>query len=46
MNQSVAKEHKRTFDYDFYRSVYNISCFIRELDGFFTYLLGMTCPHD
>ena len=34
------KKHKRTFDYDFYRSVYNISCFIRELDGFFTYLLG------
>lgn len=34
------KKHKRTFDYDFYRSGYNISCFIRELDGFFTYLLG------
>ena len=26
------KKHKRTFDYDFYRPVYNISCFIRELD--------------
>lgn len=34
------KKHKQTFDYDFYRSGYNISCFIRELDGFFTYLLG------
>ncbi|MDY6140326.1 MAG: hypothetical protein SPI79_18315 [Escherichia coli] len=34
------KKHKRTFDYDFYRSGYNISCYIRELDGFFTYLLG------
>lgn len=34
------KKHKQTFDYNFYRSGYNISCFIRELDGFFTYLLG------
>ncbi|HBQ9217256.1 MULTISPECIES: integrase [Enterobacteriaceae] len=34
------KKHKQTFDYDFYRSGYNISYFIRELDGFFTYLLG------
>lgn len=34
------KKHKQTFDYAFYRAGYNISCFIRELDGFFTYLLG------
>ena len=34
------KKHIRTFDYDFYRSGYNISCFITQLDGFFTYLLG------
>lgn len=34
------KKHKQNFDYDFYRAGYNISCFIRELDDFFTYLLG------
>ncbi|MDH5923671.1 site-specific integrase [Vibrio splendidus] len=34
------KKYKRTFDYDFYFSNYNISIFIHELDGFFYYLLG------
>ncbi|PSV86559.1 site-specific integrase [Photobacterium leiognathi] len=34
------KKHKRTFDFDFYRSKYDVSRFIDELDGFFYYLLG------
>ncbi len=40
------KKHKQTFDYDFYRSKYNIAYFIKELDGFFTYLLGKQHLND
>ncbi|GAD91228.1 hypothetical protein VHA01S_076_00010 [Vibrio halioticoli NBRC 102217] len=34
------KKHKVTFDRAFQMAGYNISKFIEELDGFFTYLLG------
>lgn len=34
------KKYKRTFDYDFYQSNYNISTFIHDFDGFFNYLLA------
>ncbi|WP_246851140.1 site-specific integrase [Vibrio crassostreae] len=34
------KKRKVTFDYAFHEAGYNISKFIDELDGFFTYLLG------
>ncbi|MHA2938937.1 site-specific integrase [Vibrio sp. RC27] len=40
------KKHKQTFDYDFYRSKYNIAYFIKELDGFFHYLLGQQHLND
>ncbi|ELB7642944.1 site-specific integrase [Vibrio vulnificus] len=40
------KKHKVTFDYAFYEAGYNISKFIDELDGFFTYLLGRQHLND
>lgn len=40
------KKYKRTFDHDFLQMKYNISYFIKELDGFFTYLLGQQHLND
>lgn len=40
------KKHKVTFDRAFQKAGYNISKFIEELDGFFTYLLGQQHLND
>ncbi|EII3441095.1 site-specific integrase [Vibrio parahaemolyticus] len=40
------KKYKRTFDHDFLQMKYNVSYFIKELDGFFTYLLGQQHLND